>query len=161
MNSRKIDRRAHDGKNGFEKEAYKNFLASKLSLDKTEGESVDINKTNESSFEEGGMEPKKIQKKSSQLKIKDFFYDNWVIALFGGFIVGLSILFLTGYISINREQGVQGEKIQSMEDRIKVLDDSNKENLNGYNLIKEDFNVFKAEISKDVEYIGKQLELYK
>jgi len=102
MKTRKVDRYGHAGKGWNEKEVYKNFLASKLYLDKTESEPIDINKTNESSFEEDKIETTKIQRKSKWLKLKDFLYDNWIIA----FISGIILIILGGYITTYREQGI-------------------------------------------------------
>jgi len=62
MTQKKINRFSHAGKSWNEKEAYKNFLASKFVLDKTEDDPVDINKTSESSFEEDKIDSRKIQK---------------------------------------------------------------------------------------------------
>jgi len=67
MKTKKVDRFGHAGKSWHEKEAYKNFLASKFYLDKTECETVDTNKTDESSFEEEKIEPtKKIKMAKSK-----------------------------------------------------------------------------------------------
>lgn len=153
MKAKKINRYGHAAKGWQEKEAYKNFLASKFYLDKTESDPIDINKTSESSFEEEKVEPTKIQKKSKRLKIKDFLYDNWVVTILGGVIGGVILLAMTGYFSINREQGIQGEKISTIEKSVEELNKNNKENLSNYNLLKEGLNVFKAEVSKDLEFI--------
>jgi len=110
MTTKKINRLTHAGKSWGEKEAYRKFLTSEFYLDKTQSAPVDINKTSESSFEEEKIEPIKIQKKSKRLKIKDFFNDNWVIAVFSGVV----ILTIGGYIAMNREQGVQGQKIRGL-----------------------------------------------
>lgn len=155
MKTKTVNRYGHAGKSWNEKEAYKNFLASKFYLDKTESDPVDINKTSESSFEEEKIEPTKIQKKSRWLKIKDFLYDNWIIALISGVI----FLVAGGYITVYREQGVQGEKITTIEKNIETITADNKENNSNYNSIKESLNVFKAEISKDLEFIKNKIGL--
>ena len=146
------------GKSWHEKEAYKNFLASEFYLDKTESEPVDTNKTDESSFEEEKIEPTKIQKKSKWLKVKDFLYDNWVVSILGGIISGVILLAITGYIAVNKEQGIQGEKILGIEKSIEEIKKDSKENLNNFNLLKEGFNVFKAEVSKDLGFIRNKLK---
>ena len=158
MKTKKIDRFGHAGKSWHEKEAYKNFLASKFYLDKTESEPVDINKTDESSFEEEKIEPTKIQKKSKRLKVKDFLYDNLVVTILGGIISGVILLAITGYIAVNKEQGIQGEKISNIGKSIEEIKNDNKENLNNFSLLKEGFNVFKAEVSRDLEFIKKSLK---
>lgn len=154
MKAKKINRFGHVGKGLHEKEAYKNFLTSKIYLDKTETDPIDTNKTDESSFEEEKVEPTKIQKKSKWLQIKDFFSDNWIVTILGGVI----LLVIAGYISMNREKGIQGEKISTIEKGIEELNKNNKENENNYYLLKEGFNVFKAEVSKDLEFIKKKLK---
>ena len=78
----------HTGKNRQEKEAYRQFIASKFELDKTENDPVDTNKTDESSFdEEEILNIQKIQRKSKWLKFKDFINNNWVVSIMGGIIV--------------------------------------------------------------------------
>lgn len=158
MKTKKVDRYGHAGKSWHEKEAYKNFLASKFYLDKTESEPVDTNKTNESSFEEEKIEPAKIQRKSKRLKVKDFLYDNLVVTILGGIITGLILLAINSYIAVNREQRIQGEKISRIEKNIEEIKNENKENLNNFNLLKEGFSVFKAEVSKDLEFIRNKLK---
>lgn len=155
MKTRKVDRYGHAGKNWNEKEAYKNFLASKLYLDKTENEPNDINKTNESSFEEDEIEPTKIQRKSNWLKLKDFLYDNWIIA----FISGIIIIILGGYITTYREQGIQGQQISTIQQNVSDLKNKNDQDKNNFDSLKENFNIFKAEISKDLDFIKKKLKL--
>lgn len=149
------NRYGHAGKSWNEKEAYKNFLASKFYLDKTESDPVDINKTSESSFEQEKIETAKIQKKSKWLRVKDFLYDNWIIALISGVI----FLVAGGYISVYREQGVQGEKITTIEKSIETMTARNKESTDNYNFLKENLSVFRAEISKDLEFIKKKIGL--
>ena len=154
MTQKKINRFSHAGKSWNEKEAYKNFLASKFFLDKTEDDPVDINKTSESSFEEDKIDSRKIQKKSKWLKVKDFLYDNWIIAIISGVI----FLIVGGYISINREQGVQAIKISNIEKDIEEINKDEKENANNFSLLKEGFGIFKMEVSKDIEFIKDKLK---
>ena len=154
MSTKKANRFNHTGKSWNEKEAYKNFLTSKIYLDRTESEPIDTNKTNESSFEEERQEPTKIKKKSGFLKFKDFINNNWTVTIVGGVI----LLILAGYISMNREQGIQEQKIATVEQNINELKSRNDENENNFTYIKDNFNVFKAEVSKDLDYIKKELK---
>lgn len=154
MIQKKINRFGHAGKSWNEKEAYKNFLASKFVLDKTENDPVDINKTSESSFEEEKIDSNKIQKKSKWLKVKDFLYDNWIIAIISGVI----FLIVGGYISINREQGVQAIQISNIEEDIKEINKDKKENASNFSLLKEGFGIFKMEVAKDIEFIKDKLK---
>lgn len=155
MSTKKANRFNHAGKSWNEKEAYKNFLTSKIYLDRTESEPIDTNKTNESSFEEERQEPTKVKRKSKLLKFKDFIYDNWIIAIISGVI----FLILGGYISMNREQGIQEQKMATVEQNIIELKSKNDQNENNFNSIKDNFNIFKAEVSKDLDYIKKELKL--
>jgi len=77
----------------------------------------------------------------------------------GGIISGVILLAITGYIAVNKEQGIQGEKILGIEKSIEEIKKDSKENLNNFNLLKEGFNVFKAEVSKDLEFIRNKLKL--
>ena len=153
MRAKKIDRYGHTGKNYYEKEAYKNFLASKFQLDKTEDDAVDIDKTNESSFREEKVDTPQAKKKSKWLKLKDFFNDHWVVTIIGSIISGVILLMVGGYISVNREQGIQGEKISTIEKNIETLNSNSEERENSFNSLKESFNVFKAEMLKDLDFI--------
>lgn len=145
----------HTGKSLPERQAYKDFLASEINLDKTVIEPQDIDKTSESSFEEEKPEIRKIKKKSKWLKIKDFFSDNMITAI----ISGLILFIIGGFITINREQGVQGEKISKIEENVGNIVKTNDGNGKSFLSLKEDFLVFKAETKKDLEFIKKKLKL--
>jgi len=155
IKNRKNNRLGHAGKNRYEKEAYRNFLASKFALDKTEKDPIDTNKTSESSFENEREVVSKIKKKSAWLKTKDFLYDNWIITIVGGLI----ILMLSGYIGLYREQGIQNLEIDNMKDDITIIKLENQTNKTFFNDLKEKFNIFSTEISKDIEYIKKAIKL--
>lgn len=155
MKKNKIDRFSHVGKDTFEKEAYNNFLTSKFYLDKTEKDPIDSNKTNESSFAEDESEPTKIKKTSPLLKIKDFFNNNWVITIIGGVI----LIILTGYISVYREQGIQGQQILTMNSDINSIKSIEQKNSEIIYSLKENFDIFKTATSKDLEYIKKKLRM--
>lgn len=160
MKMKKTNRYSHAGKNSYEKEVYRNFLASKFALDKTEADPVDIEKTNESSFEEDDKLKKvEIQRKSIWLKIKDFLSNNWTITIVGGVIVGFIILIIGGSVKFYSDQVIQGEKIYNIEKSIEVITEENKSSSNNFNIFKENYNIFKTEIIKDLEYIKKRLKI--
>lgn len=154
---KKINRYGHAGKSWNEKEAYKNFLASKFDLDKTENDSVDTNKTDESSFEEEQTDVPETQKKSKFLVIKDFFQSNLSIAIISGIIVSIAILVITGYTSINREQGIQGEKISTIEKNVEKITEDNDSTGNDIERLREDFGIFKAQISEVLDFVKKKI----
>lgn len=143
----------HQQKGPREKEAYRQFLASKFELDKTEPDSIDIEKTNESSFEEEKAEPTKVDKKSLKLVVKDFFYDHYVMGILTTILGGVAVLIITGYISSNKEQIVQGQKILTIEENVKKLEEDGEKNLSDFNLFKNDFIEFKTGILKDIDVL--------
>lgn len=155
MKKRQVNRFGHAGKDRYEKEAYRNFLTSKFALDKTENDPIDTNKTSESSFEDERENIGKIKKKSTWLKTKDFLYDNWVIAI----ISGVLVLILGGYAGLYREQGVQDLKINTIKDDVTAIQSKNKTDKESFYTLKEKFDIFSTEISKDIEYIKKALKL--
>ncbi len=163
MKKRKINRLGHEGKTFQEKEVYKKFLYSKFDLEKTEPSPIDTDKTNESSFDEDETPtvPKKT-KKSSWLKLKDFLSSNWVVS----FIVGIMLIILSGYISTMIRQGIQKEQIVIIQEDIKEvkldfekIEEESKNEAEKSNSFRETINIFKIEISKDLEYIKKRIDL--
>ncbi|MDP3057459.1 MAG: hypothetical protein Q8N37_02990 [bacterium] len=155
MKQKKINRLIHAGKTLYEKDAYGRFLLSKFALNKTEEDPIDLKKTDSSSFEDKEIEKPRFQKKSALLSVKDFLYDNWIIALISGVI----FLVIGGYISVYREQGVQGEKIMTIEKNIDTINKQYNDNQNNWNDLDKRFEVFRAEVSKEIEFIKKKLKL--
>src|SRR3989344_1425325 len=133
MKATKVNRYGHAGKNPGEKEAYRQFLASKFYLDKTENDPVDTSKTDESSFEDEEINRVKVQKKSTWLKIKDFMHNNWVITIGGGFIVAAVVAAVGGYITLNSKQAVQEERIITIQKTLGDLQEENKRDFGNYN----------------------------
>jgi hypothetical protein len=154
MTTKKVNRNGHaTGKNYQEKVAYRQFLSSKFDLEKTAPDPVDIGKTNESSYDEEEIPKiKERQKKSLKLVVKDFLHDNWVITIMGGLISGLLVAFLIASINIYTDQKI-------INDKIKNIETTNKDNSEKLSSVKEKFEIFKAEIGKDLEYIKKKIKL--
>ena len=158
MNRKKINRYGHVGKSMQEKEAYKRFLYSKFELDKTEQDPIDINKTNESSYEEDEtLEIKKIQKKSFKLRIRDFVKNNWFITIVGGIIVTIIVGISTFLIRVNVNQKIYSVKIDNIEKSVEEIKEISNENKAGLSTVKQGFEVFKIEITKDLEFIKKKI----
>ena len=158
MNRKKINRYGHVGKSMQEKEVYKRFLYSKFELDKTEQDPIDINKTNESSYEEDEtLEIKKIQKKSFRLRIKDFVNNNWFITIVGGIIVTIIVGISTFLIRVNVNQKIYSVKINNIEESVKEIKEISNENKSGLSVIKQNFEVFKVEITKDLDFIKRKI----
>lgn len=159
MKTKKINRAGHAGKSLQEKEAYRQFLSSKFELDKTESDPVDTDKTNESSYNEDETpEIAKSQKKSFQLVVKDFINNNWFITIVGGLIVAVVIGLATFLIKVEVSQEVHGEKISNIEKDVEAIKKNNDNNKNGLSAIQQNFEVFKTEISKDLEFIKKKIK---
>jgi|SaaInlStandDraft_6_1057023.scaffolds.fasta_scaffold116911_2 hypothetical protein len=143
-------RSSHVGKSRHEKEVYRKFLDALDNPDKTEEDPIDLNKTNESSFEEEeSLVNTPIKKKSSWLKVKDFFNNNWVIAV----VSGLLLLLLTGYITMNREQGIHGERLNTMEGSIEDLEDDIDIFGGEIDSVRYDLDIFQFETGKEFELL--------
>jgi len=150
MKTKKLIRNEHVGKTFHEKEAYRQFLSSKIETEKTESDPIDIDKTNESSYNEDEIPHlSKTQKKSLLLVIKDYANNYWFITIIGGLIVVAIVSLVTFSVNMKISQAVQGEKISNLE---KV----NDENKNGLSNLKQNFEIFKTEVIKDLEYIKKK-----
>ncbi len=159
MKTKKINRAGHAGKSLQEKEAYRRFLSSKFELDKTESDPIDTDKTNESSYDEDETpEIAKSQKKSFKLVVKDFINNNWFITIVGGIIVAV-VIGLGGFlIKINVSQEIHSEKINNIEKDIETLKNVDDGNKNSFFEIKQNFEIFKVEITKDLEFIKKKIK---
>lgn len=157
----KINRRnngSHTGKSGQEKEAYRQFITSKFELDKTENAPVDTNKTDESSFdEEDILNIPKTQRKSRWLKSKDFINNNWVVSIGGGIIVTIIIGLFTFLIKIEVSQKVHDVKFENIEKDIEEMKKNDNNNLGESTSLKQNFEIFKAETIKDLEFIKKKI----
>lgn len=141
-------------KGSYEKTMYKNRFTSKVSLGKTEKDPINVGKTNESSFEEEKPKSVKIRgrRKSTKLRAKKFLSDNLV----AGILSGIIILLISGYTTLSIRQGIQGGAIQNIKDDIGDINKKNERSMDNYGSLKGDFDVFKAEILKDLEYIKQQ-----
>lgn len=159
MKTKKINRSGHAGKSLQEKEAYRRFLSSKFELDKTEADPIDTHKTNESSYEEDETpEMTKSQKKSFKLVIKDFINNNWVVTIIGGIIVTV-VVGLAGFlIKVDVSQEVHSEKISNIEKDVEEIKKVNDNNSTGLSAVKQNLEIFKIEITKDLEFIKKKIK---
>lgn len=88
------------------------------------------------------------------LKAKDFLTENGVISLLG---IMLSAL-LIGFISLNREQGVQVTKMESMKNDVEDIKEDNGKTKDFVDSLNGQFAIFKISVSKDLEYIKKALD---
>jgi len=154
-NKKRINRFSHNGKDRYEKEAYKKFLHSKFKLDKTEEDPINLNQTDSSSFEENDVETPKVTKKSFFLKVKDWFKSNLVTGVIASLIAAAIIWIGSTYVGIKVYQVDQEHRVSTIErDLGEITDDVNK-----IDDLRSDFDIFKTEINKDIEFIKKILRL--
>lgn len=159
MKTKKPNRAGHAGKSLQEKEAYRRFLSSKFELDKTESDPIDTDKTNESSYDEDETpEISRSQKKSFRLVVKDFINNNWFITIVGGVIVTVIVGLGAFLIRVNVSQEIHNEKISNIEKEIETLKKSDNDKQSGLSTIRQNFEIFKVEISKDLEFIKKKIK---
>ena len=150
---KKLDRKSHAGKNPLEKEAYKNFLSQRFKLDKTEEDSENPTKTDSSTFEREILEQEKPQGKSLKLRIEDFFVNNWTITIVGGVIV----LMISGAFFAIIKQNVQEEKIVGVEKRVDRVEQKVDQISSDVGIIGKTVEIFKAEVTKDFQYIKESI----
>lgn len=153
--SKKTDRFVHAGKSRFEKEAYRKFIDSDFDLEKTEEDEIDTEKTDASANLEKEVKPIKITKKSFFLKMKDGINSNMGVTIIGGLaVIAIGGIF-SAYIQISNSQVRFDEKFNSLEKEVTSM----REDIDTANEAKNLFEVFKAEITKDIEYIKKKLKI--
>ncbi len=159
MEIKKINRATHAGKSLQEKEVYRQFVSSKFELDKTEPDSIDTDKTNESSYNEDETpEIIKSQKKSFSLVVKDFMNNNWVTTIIGGIISAVVVVLIGFLINIKVFQGLHDEKIHNIEKDVEEIKKANGNNQDDLFAIKQNLEIFKVEITKDLEFIKKKIK---
>ncbi|MFH1365920.1 MAG: hypothetical protein ABIG99_00805 [Patescibacteria group bacterium] len=149
----RINRKAHVGKSPNEKEAYRNFLSQRFTLDKTEEDPENPSKTNSSNFDSEDLNNIKPQGKSLILKIKDFFRSNWTITIVGGLIV----LIIGWVFTFTFNQGAQGEKISNIETRVGKVEGKIDGLTANVGELNTNVNGMQIEFSKDVEFIKDRL----
>jgi hypothetical protein len=149
----------HVSKTPEERAAYQEFLREYQHLEKTEEEpvekSIELDQTSQSSFENEKNNPTnlKVTRKSFKLKVLDFLRDNMTVAVLGGFL----LFVLIGYWTISSNVKAQDEKINNINELVKILFQDNKENIRQNQNLNVDLQVFKARVEKDIEYIKTNL----
>lgn len=156
---KKTDRFVHDGKNRFEREAYKNFLRSHFPLDKTEEDPPDTSNTDISSVENEEVTQPPVRKKSLKLRFMDFCRSNIGVAIVGGLLVAVVIGGLSFYVTTKSDISIAYEKIENVEEDVSEIKELTKENADKANELKSALEVFKAEIQKDIEYLKNLMKL--
>ena len=66
-------------------------------------------------------------------------------------------IFIKGYIDLSIGEGIQSEKLIKIETDMGNFDKDHNEDRKDYMELKENFEVFKTSVSKDLDYIKKGL----
>lgn len=157
--AKKTDRFVYNGKNRYEKEAYRNFVESKFRLDKTEDDPPDLNKTDTSSVEQDEILPANITRKSFKLKIGDFVRSNIGTTIVGGLALIVAGAIFKTYVDTEKTLTSHSEKISNIENEFDDIKTSAEKNLESTNGLKNAFEIFKAEVNKDFDYLKRALDL--
>jgi outer membrane murein-binding lipoprotein Lpp len=141
----------HVGKTYQEKVAYQKFLREYRYLDKTEENPTGLEPTYQSSFDDERKEipDVNVTPKSWRLKFWDFCRNNIGI----GIITAIIILAVTGYLVLASTVNSQNVKIDQIKEDVKTLKEKNDSNNEQHNNLNTDFQVFKAKVEKDIEFI--------
>lgn len=154
--TQKINRSGFNGKNRYEKEAYRQFLGKYKELDKTVEDPENFSKTDSSTFEKEELPPKqKIKKKSLKLKARDFFNGNWFV---GVGVVVLGAFFLGGFVIAIR-QSVQEEKINNIQNDLSTVTSKVDDLETSYSKLNTSQELFQLGTNKDLEYIKNKLNI--
>ena len=149
----RINRKAHVGKNPNEKEAYRNFLSQRFALDKTEEDPENPTKTDSSNFDNEDLNTIKPRGKSLRLKVKDFLQSNWTVTIFGT----IAAAIILGAFSFVSNQGIQGEKISGVENRVGKVEGKVDGLTANVGELNTNINGMQIEFRKDIEYIKDRL----
>jgi hypothetical protein len=149
----------HVNKTPQERAAYLEFLREYQHLERTEEEPVEkpieLDQTSQSSFETEKNDPTdlKVTRKSFKLKVVDFLRDNMTVTVLGGFL----LFVLIGFWTVSSNVKAQDEKINYINELVKILIQDSKENNRQNQSLNVDLQVFKAKVEKDIEYIKTNL----
>ena len=97
-------------------------------------------------------------KKILSARCQDFINNNWFITIVGGVIVTVIVGLGAFLIRVNVSQEIHNEKISNIEKEIETLKKSDNDKQSGLSTIKQNFEIFKVEVSKDLEFIKKKIK---
>lgn len=144
-------------KSSEETQAYRRGLRS---IDKTEPDQVDPSKTSESSFEEEELPTKTpaVKKRGLFDSTKDYVSENPAVTIATGVAITAIASCVGILFTLNRELGVDGEKLYNLEknfERLERVLDQQRQDMDALQTenskIKLDFAVFKSEMNKDID----------
>jgi hypothetical protein len=154
MKAQKFDRDTHQGKTWDEREAYRDFVAAQPDLGGTAIYPTDTKKTAESTFEEEKPYiPKTRKPKKSSNKLLVVIRENpgvTVATIIGTLLVSVFIWIISGYFTMNRELGVHGSQINTLNDDVKNLNSKSDKNEDNYNKLKDDYDVLNTYVSDNI-----------
>jgi hypothetical protein len=148
-------RQLHVGKSLKERQEYLNSLRPYYNFNKTEEKPSIFDKTDSSSSNDPDkpLDTAHIKGRSPQLIITDFIKGNWGVTIIGGLIVALISASVIGYFTLWSDQKAQDAKVNDMQNSVHDIS-KKQDSLNDKNAdLNTDFQVFKAGIAKDVEFI--------
>jgi len=154
MRITKTSRLNRNGKSPREKEDYRRFIASGFKLDKTGPDPINTSKTDESSSKEEEVpKTEKPLKKSLKLVVKDFFSNNVANSIITSIIAAAVIGIFSFLVNVHTNLKIQELKTSEIEKDVQNIKSTNIEEQNGLAQIEKKFEIFKIEISKDIEFI--------
>lgn len=146
-------RTSHVGKTSYEREYYKKRI-HEVNYDPTNDESLEFDQSDNTNKDYSPTLGGRLQKEGLNHKLSNFFKDN----LFGIIIsaIGSIAIFVLSFfaVTLNRESGVQEQKIVNITERIGVVN----ETLNKQTETLFDIRIIISELKKDIEYINKEIE---
>ena len=148
-------RQLHTGKSLKEREEYLKSLKPYKNFNNTEEKPSIFDETDSSSsqYPDRSLDTAQIKRKSFWLIIVDFFKGNFGVTIVGGVIVSILSIAVIGYFTLLSEQKAQNAIISNL--KTEQEDVSNMQaNINDkISDLNTEFQVFKANITKDFEYI--------
>lgn len=145
-------RTQRDAKTPFEKEAYRQFIHSTPTPLPTVEDDKNLVDTDSSTVEEKDSKAPKIDKKPLYLQLTDILKNNIIPAIF----VGVALFGFIGYLTLWSDSKATQVHVTDNKDQITKLEKRQEDTQKKLNDIDKQLSVFKAEISKDLEFI-KQL----
>lgn len=158
MSSRSIKQ----NKNFLEKKDYKDDLLSYKPIDKTFTRDESIEESDSSTIDSPDQKPpEETQKKSFLLKLKDLDFLNIKNNYFAPIIVGVVLIFISMFIGLIKDVAVIENEVENNKEEINKI--SNKNDLFNESVenLKNEFEILKIEVSKDITYLEKIIGLNK
>ena len=162
MKVQKLNRNTHQGKTWEDKISYGKYLTGRTYLGGTAPYPVDTaivtGDTDESVFKEEEKQdipkiskPRKPRKSSNKLLV--IIRENpgaTVATIIGALLVSVFMWIISGYFTMNRELGVHGAQINTLNGDVKTLRSKSDKNEDNYNNLKNEYDVLKTYVSDNI-----------